>query len=123
LAVPIREPEQGFQVFTDAFNRGDIEALVALYMPNANFMVEPGRQVSGKDAIRAALEGLLSYGVPVAIEPLSLAVVDDIAQARGRWVLRGTSADGQPVDVGGTTADVLKRQPDGTWLVMIDSAW
>jgi uncharacterized protein (TIGR02246 family) len=92
--VPIRDPNQGYQVWADAFNSGDIEALVALYMPDAIFMVEPGRYVSGKEAICPALEGLLALKVPITIGPLDVAVVGDIAQARGPWALRGTGADG-----------------------------
>jgi uncharacterized protein (TIGR02246 family) len=122
LAVPIRGPPNsgGIRSWTDAFNSGDIEALMALYMPDAIYMAEPGRQVSGKEAIRATYQEFVSLKVPITLEMLDIAVVDDIAQTRGRWTMRGTSADGQSVDLGGTTADVLKRQPDGTWLLMID---
>jgi uncharacterized protein (TIGR02246 family) len=122
--VPIRDPNQAYQVWADAFNSGDIEAVMALYMPDAIYMAEPGRQVSGKEAIRAVYTQLVSLKVPITLELLDFAVVGDIAQTRGRWSMRGTSADGQPVDMGSSTlAEVLKRQPDGTWLVMIDSAW
>ena len=121
--MPIRDPSHAYQVWADAFNSGDLEALMALYMPDAILMAEPGRQVNGKEAIRAVYAEFLSLKVPITLELLDFAVVEDIAQTRGRWALRGTGADGQPVDLSGTNADVLKRQPDGTWLVMIDIAW
>jgi uncharacterized protein (TIGR02246 family) len=122
--VPIRDPKQGYQVWADAFNSGDIEALMAFYTPDAIYMAEPGRQVSGKEAIRATYQEVMSLKVPITLEMLDIAVVGDIAQTRGRWSMRGTSADGQPVGMGSSTlAEVWKRQPDGTWLVMIDGAW
>jgi uncharacterized protein (TIGR02246 family) len=122
-SVPIRNPNQAYQVWADAFNSGDIEALKSLYTPDAIFMAEPGRQVQGREAIGATYEKFVSMKVPITLEMFDVAVADDIAQTRGRWTMRGTSADGQPVDSGGTLAEVWKRQPDGNWLLMIDSAW
>jgi len=123
ISVPIRDPNQGHQAWGEAFNRGDIEGLLSLYAQDAVIVPEPGKQVSGKDAIRAALEGFLSLKVPMTIETLSTVVVGDIAQTRGRWALRGTGPDGKPVEMGSATAEVWKRQPDGTWLTVIDDPW
>jgi len=121
--MPIRDPNQGHQAWGEAFNRGDIEGLLSLYAQDAVIVPEPGKQVSGKDAIRAALEGFLSLKVPMTIETLSTVVVGDIAQTRGRWALRGTGPDGKPVEMGSATAEVWKRQADGTWLTVIDDPW
>ena len=118
--MSVQDPSQAHRVWADAFNRGDIEALLALYAPDAILMLQPGQQVSGKEGIRAALEGFLSLKVPLTLETLSVAVKDDLALTRGRWTLRGTGADGQPVDLGGDTAEIWKRQPDGTWLTILD---
>ena len=31
--------------------------------------------------------------------------------------------DGSPAELGATTAEVARRQPDGSWLYVIDNAW
>jgi ketosteroid isomerase-like protein len=31
--------------------------------------------------------------------------------------------DGSPADLGATTAEVARRQADGSWLYVIDNAW
>ncbi len=31
--------------------------------------------------------------------------------------------DGSPAELGATTAEVARLQPDGTWLCVIDNAW
>ena len=31
--------------------------------------------------------------------------------------------DGSPAELGATTAEVARQQPDGTWLYVIDNAW
>jgi ketosteroid isomerase-like protein len=39
------------------------------------------------------------------------------------WMLAGTAADGSPVEISGKSSDVLRRQPDGRWLIAIDNPW
>jgi ketosteroid isomerase-like protein len=47
----------------------------------------------------------------------------DVALVVNRWSLRGTEPDGAPVEMRGSSADVLRRQADGTWLVLVDDPW
>jgi ketosteroid isomerase-like protein len=48
----------------------------------------------------------------------------DLAYLSNRWSLSGgTMPDGSPAALGATTAEVARRQDDGTWLYVIDNAW
>ena len=38
-----------------------------------------------------------------------------------KWVLEGTGPDGKPIKMEGQSAEVARRQPDGTWLFVIDN--
>jgi ketosteroid isomerase-like protein len=38
-----------------------------------------------------------------------------------KWTLNGTSPEGGPVEIAGQTSDVLRRQSDGNWLIVIDN--
>jgi ketosteroid isomerase-like protein len=40
-----------------------------------------------------------------------------------RWQLEGTGPDGSPIRLDGTSSDVLRRRPDGSWGVLIDDPW
>ena len=121
--MPIQAPNQAHRAWSDVFNHGDIEALVALYAPDATIVSEPGQQVSGKESVRAALEGFLSLKGTITLETRNVVVAGEIALTRGRWALRGTGADGQPLEMGSDNAEVWRRQPDGTWLTIIDNPW
>ena len=121
--MPIRDPSQAHQAWGDAFNRGDVEALLALYAPDAILVAQPGQQVSGKEGIRAAMEVSWPRRGRSRSETRSVVVVEDIALTRGRWTLRGTGPDGQPMEMGGDNAEVWRRQPDGTWLTIVDDPW
>ena len=49
--------------------------------------------------------------------------VDNIALVHASWEMIGTAPDGSPVNIGGKSADVMRRQSDGTWLVLIDNSF
>jgi uncharacterized protein (TIGR02246 family) len=121
--VPVQDPNQAHRVWSDTFNRGDLEPLLALYAPDAILVAQPGQQVGGTEGIRAAMEGFLAAKGTITIETRSVVVADDIALTRGRWTLRGTGPDGQPMEMGGDNAEVWRRQPDGTWLTIVDDPW
>jgi len=42
---------------------------------------------------------------------------------RIRWRLQGTGENGEAVDLSGCITDVLRKQPDGGWLLAIDNPW
>ena len=47
----------------------------------------------------------------------------DLAYLANIWLLSGTGPDGNPVVLGATTAEVARRQADGSWRYVIDNAW
>ena len=48
---------------------------------------------------------------------------DEIAFVSSKWTLKGTDPSGAPVDLSGQTADVVRRQADGNWLMVIDNPY
>jgi ketosteroid isomerase-like protein len=126
LAVPIQDPNQAHPAWADAFNRGDIDALIDLYEDEAVLLADPQTQAvsRGKDEIRQALEGFLSMGASFAFERTESFEGDDVAIVYSTWALTGGSGpDGQPLDVRAQTTDVIRRQGDGSWLFALDNPW
>ena len=119
--MPARKPEELDALFANAINAGDIEAVIKLYEPGACLMSEPGVVVSGTRAIREALGGLLAMKPRITLEARKLAETEGIAFTTSKWVLEGTGPDGKPVRIEGHSAEVARRQPDGTWLFLIDN--
>ncbi len=116
-------PEQVIERFAALLAGGDIDGLVDLYEPEAVFAPRPGEAVTGHDAIREALGGLIELRPQLDGEIRDVLVSDDTALISNRWWLRGTGPDGAPVEMGGTSADVLRRDPDGAWRIVIDNPW
>ena len=116
-------PEATIERFSELLAAGDLESIVALYEPDATFAPQPGESVSGRDAIRAALSGFLAVKPRMTGQIEKVLHAGDTALVANRWSLSGTAPDGQPVSMGATSADVLRRRPDGSWGIVIDDPW
>ena len=106
---PALEPNDLGRFFVARANAGDVEGLVALYEPDAVLAVTAGRVATGRDQIRQTYRQLLADGPTFEPgQPHNALVNGDLALTSTRLV------------GGGATAEVARRQPDGTWLWMID---
>ena len=121
--MPATTPEELHALWINGVNRGDFEAVAALYEPTAAFAVQPGQVVEGIAAVREALAGLFALAPRGTLEHLTVVGAGDLALVVSRWNLTGTGADGEPASLGGQTADVARRQSDGTWRFAIDNPW
>jgi uncharacterized protein (TIGR02246 family) len=118
--MPAHKPEELDQLFAQAFNSGDVDALVALYEPEASFNPEPGQVVTGTQAIREALGNFLAMNPKLTLETKNLNQTNDIALTSANWHLTATGP-GNPVDMRGQSVELSRRQPDGTWRFVIDN--
>src|SRR5918995_5810474 len=116
-------PEATIERFSQLLAAGDLESMVALYEPDATFVPQPGEIVSGRDAIRSALSGFLAVKPRMTGQIEKVLRTGDTALVANRWKLSGTAPDGSPVELAATSADVLRRRPDGSWGIVIDDPW
>ena len=116
-------PSDTVNDLTDAINRGDLEGAAALYEPNAVLVVQPGTIARGSQEIRAALGGFIALKPTLSTQAQQVVEAQDLALYVGRWSLKGTDPAGQPVSMGGDSSDILRRQPDGRWLIALDNPW
>jgi uncharacterized protein (TIGR02246 family) len=104
------KPEDLTRLFVERANEGDAAGIAALYEEHAVMAYPPGSQTAGRDAIRALWEKVLANAPRFEQEPpLPTLVSGDIA-------LTATP----PKDGAGARAQVARRQPDGTWLRLLD---
>jgi ketosteroid isomerase-like protein len=104
------QPEDLTRLFVDHANAGDAAGIAALYEPAAVMAYPPGGQTTGREAIRSLWEKVLAKAPRFEPEtPLPTLVSGDIA-------LTATVAR----DGTGVRVQVARRQPDGTWLRLLD---
>jgi ketosteroid isomerase-like protein len=101
------QPEDLGRFFVQRANAGDLDGLVALYESDAVLAVPGGTPAAGTGAIRQALRQFLEGRPTVSGESQPALRFGDLALTSTRFA-------------GGATAEVARRQPDGTWLWVID---
>jgi uncharacterized protein (TIGR02246 family) len=116
-------PTEAIELVSERISAGDLDGALAMYEPDAAFTPQPGQMVVGTAAIRQALEGFTVLRPKLAGQVEKVIESGDVALVLNRWTLDGTAPDGARIEMGGLSADVLRRQPDGRWLVLIDDPW
>jgi uncharacterized protein (TIGR02246 family) len=118
-----QSPADAVRLVSERISASDVEGALALYEPEAAFTPQPGQVVTGTTAIRDALEGFAALKPRLKGNVERVVESGDIALVLNRWTLEGIAPDGQAVEMAGLSADVVRRQDDGGWLVLIDDPW
>jgi uncharacterized protein (TIGR02246 family) len=116
-------PQALLDSYFAAFNRADLETLVASYEPRGALVAQPGMIAEGPAALREALGAFLAMKPVLRAEKNQLVVAGDLALALTRWTLDGVGPDGKAIRMTGEATDVLRRQADGNWRVALDNPW
>jgi uncharacterized protein (TIGR02246 family) len=119
--MPARTPEEIQALIAAAFNAGDIDAFLQLHEEDATVVVPPdGDRVSGREAIRAAVQPTFALRPTIRNEVVDKLQSDGLALIHARWNLAGTD-DGQLVEMSGRATVVSRRQPDGSWRIVLEN--
>jgi ketosteroid isomerase-like protein len=106
---PARDPQDLEQLLVSRQRAGDVDGMVALYEPEAVLDCGDGRLKLGREAIRAFYARLVATGRKFEFGDQRPAIVN------GDLALTSTRCPD-----GSVTAEVARRQGDGTWLWVID---
>lgn len=103
-----------------AFNRGDVEALLGFYDPEALLVERPGVCVQGHPALRAVFQRLVQQAGGAQVLRSRVLVAQDTALFLARWSIRRAGSASPETH---TATSVLRRQADGHWRLLIDNAF
>jgi uncharacterized protein (TIGR02246 family) len=114
-------PEATDRLFGERMNAGDLDGLVALYEKGATLIREDGTAATGHDAIRAELGGILTAKPHLVMDVKTIRRGgSNMALLYNDWHGTAVDADGKTVRLNGCAVEVVRRQPDGRWLYVID---
>jgi len=114
--VSASQPGNASKLFEERFASGDIDGLMELYEEAAVFTNAQGAHV-GPEAIRRVLSGYLSTGASIVMNDSVAFEAGDLALVHWAWTMN--FPDGRVAE--GATAEVLRRQDDGSWKFIIDN--
>jgi uncharacterized protein (TIGR02246 family) len=118
----MKSPREVDETFVKAMNDGDFETAFSVWNEDTVFVLEPGQpEVRGTDNLRAALGEFFKVKPKLKVERLHCIEAGDVALQAVRWHLTGVDAEGAPLEMEHIDCNVLRRQADGTWRVVIDN--
>ena len=120
--MPAQKPEECDLLLLKALEQGDLDAAVAMYEPNATFVVSADQVVTGQAAIREVMQGFIAAKATFNVEAVTAIPSADgsVAVTRVKGSSTSPGPDGQPVTTPLLSVEVVRKQPDGTWLFIID---
>jgi uncharacterized protein (TIGR02246 family) len=121
--VSTETPQQVLEAVVEGINTGNHELLLSLYQPDAAFAMEPGRLAHGVAGVGQSLDAFVAMQGKLDLEVTRVLEVADLALVIGEWSFTGTGPNGERVQLAARNADVLRRQPDGSWRFVIDNPW
>jgi uncharacterized protein (TIGR02246 family) len=103
-----------------ASRAGDYDAVLGLMTDDVVFMV-PGREPFGKQAFAAASKGMPGLRIEGTSDIVELEVLGGWAWLRNRLTVTMTPPGGAPTTRAGYALTILRKEPDGKWLLARDA--
>ena len=110
-------PEMASRVLAARLSSNDVDGLRELYETDAVFADDEGT-ATGWAEIKTAHQRFLDAGLTLVLNDSVVFQADDIALVHWSWTV--TEPDGATFD--GASAEVLRRQADGSWKFIIDNS-
>ncbi len=116
-------PEDLLNSQVEQFNKRNISFLMTLYEKDACFASKRGQVVNDLDSIRRTLQDFIGMGAKLEASVKRVIQANDLALLITEWSIYGNKPDGEQVNLVGRGTVVLRRQPNGTWLMVIENPW
>lgn len=108
------------KAFTDAYNKGDIPAVAAMYAPDAMAFPPEAEIVKGRPAIEALWKGFRDMAPSMEFTVLDVQTSGNVMVETGKATLHVAGAGGVPATVAVKYVVVWKKQKDGSWRISHD---
>lgn len=109
------------EAMTEAFHRGDLDRVMESYEPGAAIVFDPTKPAIVDPARqREAFQQFFAISPTFTYGGHEVVASGDLATHFAPWTMKGTAPDGSTVEDQGLSVAVLRRQPDGRWLMVTD---
>jgi uncharacterized protein (TIGR02246 family) len=115
--------EQAVEMVDNAFNEGDLEAVLNFYEDSAVVVTEPGKLARGKEELRCFFEQALASKSSARQIKTYVLEADGVALFLSRWMLVDGAPISEPSSRRFVATTVFRKQPSGQWKALIDNSF
>lgn len=122
MSSPATNPEQAVKLLDEAFNRGDLETVLSFYEEGAAVIASlPLRVIQGTAGLRDFFSQSMRSGLIAKQIKTRVIEAEGVALFLSLWSLAPRNPDStEPARTFHATS-VFRRQPDGSWKLLIDN--
>jgi ketosteroid isomerase-like protein len=116
-------PEHAVELLDQAFNEGDLRAVLSFYEEAAVVITEPGKSARGTEELRSFFARVMQSGSSAKQIRTQVIEADGVALFLSRWTLNLKGANPGVAPQTFTATTVFRKQPDGGWKALIDNSF
>lgn len=119
-----QNPGEIYATYLKAFNAGNVDATIACYEPHACFMSRSGRAAYGAAELREVFRNTFANRPQMKFNVRKIIPAgDDLALVVLEWRSKAVASDGEVRLWSGMATDIVRRQPDGEWKIVLDNPY
>jgi ketosteroid isomerase-like protein len=116
-----RHPAEAVELVTVAISDGDLEAALAQYERDA--VLRPWQESSPPEVpVASQLTAVMDLRLPLGLAVRAVIPAGSLALVVAERRISGTGPDDEHIDLRGSGAAIVRRQPGGGWRIVAD-AW
>lgn len=101
----------------------DVDSIMAIHEPNAALVEWGGAIARGPEEIRQVYVDFFATEPDLKVQALQVIEADGVAIILGDYTLDYVNTNQKVVSVGGKFGDMVRQQPDGSWLYLLDNPY
>ena len=110
------------EIFVQAMNEGDLDKAMSIYHEDTVFVQAPGEPtITGLSNLRENLKKFIDIKPDLKVELKQFVQAGDVAFFTVKWQISGTGENGEEISMSSYDGNVVQRQDDGSWRLMIDN--
>jgi ketosteroid isomerase-like protein len=104
-----------------AYQSNNIERVLSCYGPGAVVLFDAGKSTQDISALKQKFQYIFMINPVYEFTGVDITISGDVATYLTLWKMSGKMPNGTPVNQSGLSVIVLKKQPDGRWMTIIDN--
>jgi ketosteroid isomerase-like protein len=101
----------------------DVDAIMDIHEDGAAMVEWGGGVARGEEAIRQVYADFFATDPVLKVQALQIVEAGGSAIILGDYTLDYTNANGKVISVKGKFGDMVRQQPDGSWLYLLDNPY
>jgi len=115
------DPAEAVKYFRNCIYCGDLKGALSCFDSEAVYIERNGQEIRGLDNIEKALEILCSWKPEIKGIQQKVTIAGELAIWRDKYAVKAKMPNGDPMEMEGATACIMKRSSEGIWLWLIDN--